>query len=129
ELDVAIAVDSPPPLREFGKRAVLEQLQSIGPARRRPEEQLLEVFASGERVVALRDEPLTIDSALALRSLCVLVFVRRGDSIARLGIRFELRPAVQTRRQDRADQSKGRVAAATGSRRARGLPPRAMPPA
>ena len=91
ELDVAVTVDLPAPVRRYGKRAVLEHLQSKPDANRSERQQ--EVLADGERVVVLRDERVMAKSGLAIGSAHAFVLDVRHGAIARVGIRYELQPA------------------------------------
>jgi ketosteroid isomerase-like protein len=95
ELHVAITVHVPPPLRRAGKLAVLEQLRGMGRTSPHAPREPRELVADGDRIVALCDGGLATHSGVTIPSECALVFDVRGDSIARLGLHFELRPALQ----------------------------------
>lgn len=93
ELDVAVAVDVPAPLRRFGKRAVLEHARRAR-ADASVAQRQREVLADGERVVVLRDERVTAHGGLAIGSACAVVLDVREGAIARVAVRYELQPAV-----------------------------------
>ena len=100
ELDVAVTVDVPAPVRRFGKRAVLDHFRRAG-ATPGPAERQREVLADGERVVVLRDERVTARSGLAIGSAYAVVLDVRHGAIARVAIHYELQPAMPTGRASR----------------------------
>ena len=91
ELDVAVTVELPAPVRRSGKRAVLEHLRKTKTGADRPERQR-EVLADGERVVVLRDERVMANCGLAIGSAHAVVLDVRQGAIARLAVRYELQP-------------------------------------
>jgi ketosteroid isomerase-like protein len=97
ELRVAIALRAPVCDERRGKKSVIGHLQKIGNADSPPSDNPPDFFASGERVVAFRDECFAIGGGLTLRSECALVFDVREGSITRLGIHHELSPVVDAR--------------------------------
>ena len=94
ELDVAVTVDIPAPMRRIGKRAVLEQLRRARADTGSGDRQR-EVLANGERVVVLHDERVAAGSGLAIGSACAVVLDVRDGIVARIAIHYELEPALR----------------------------------
>ena len=97
ELRVAIAVGSSVYNEHRGKRSVISYLQNVGEADAPRIDEPLDFFASGDRIVAFRDERFAIGTGLTVHSECALVFDVHDGLITRLGIHYELSPVVEAR--------------------------------
>ena len=96
ELTVAVAVGPPGHSEHRGKRSVISHLQSAAKADAPPFDETTDFFASGDRIVAIRDARFAIGSGLTVRSECALVFDVHNGLITRLGIHYELSPIAET---------------------------------
>jgi hypothetical protein len=91
-----VAAGSPGYSEHRGKRSVISHLQSVAEADPPRIDQTPDFFASGDRIVAIRDARFAIGSGLTVRSECALVFDVYNGLITRLGIHYELSPVVET---------------------------------
>jgi hypothetical protein len=90
ELGITIVGGSGVSERYRGKRSVIDRLRSIAHGESRPIDEFPDLFASGERIVAFRDQRLAVGIGLTIHSECVLVFDVHDGLITRLSISHEL---------------------------------------
>jgi hypothetical protein len=95
ELKVTITVGSPLCMERRGKQSIISYLQNVSEAPTLRIGGPLDFFASGERIVVIRDEHFAIGSGLTVRSESALVFEIHDGLITRLGIHYELSPRVE----------------------------------
>jgi hypothetical protein len=94
DVELQVTVDIAPSTRRVrrGRQSVSDQLRSRGgvAAINSP----LEFFAEGKRFVACRDESFAIGIGVTMRSQRTVVFDLRDGAIVRIGIHYDLTPAV-----------------------------------
>ena len=92
-----------------GKASAIDRLQNFGKVVVAPYDEVPEINANGDRVVACWDETVFLRSGLALGVQCALVFDVRDGSIVRVAIHHDLVPVrasgLRPRRQELASAS------------------------
>jgi len=90
ELRISVALQSPASESRRGRRSVIGHLQRLHSSGSLTSEEPVDVFSSGNRIVACRYASVAIAGGLTVRDECALLFDIRDGLIEHLGIHHEL---------------------------------------
>ena len=90
ELRISVALQSPATESRRGRWSVIRRLQGLYGGDSPTSDKPVDVFTSGNRIVACRYASAAIAGGLAIRDECVLLFDIRNGLIEHLGIHHEL---------------------------------------
>jgi hypothetical protein len=97
EFSIAIELRLPTRTEIRGRQSVIRHLQSLDAMEPPMQEEPVDVFSAGERIVACRNASVAIQTGMSIDSECTLVFDVCNGLIARLAIQHELFTALEGR--------------------------------
>jgi len=90
ELRISVALQSPATESRRGRWSVIRRLQRLYSGDSPTSDEPVDVFSSGNRIVACRYASVAIAGGLSIRDECALLFDIRNGLIEHLGIHHEL---------------------------------------